>query len=384
MIELNNVTLSYQVFHDKSSSLKEAIINLLHQRKYSNKGTSEFNALDHVNLTIKDGERLGIIGRNGAGKSTILKVLSGILQPSAGKCYVDGKVQPLIEIAAGFNPEFSGRENIYLNGYMLGFNTEQIKEKEKEIISFSELEDFIDVPVKYYSSGMSVRLAFTIATSIDPEILLFDEMLSAGDAAFIEKAKHRMTDLINRARQVVVVSHDLNFIKSFTTRAIVLEHGKIVFDGPPEKAVKFYLNTIDLKQNHQTLEANLDKVELDIVDNNSTILRFSGTISTEKEILLSECLLKGKVNNTEDFQYSLHRDAIKLDGNRFYFQGNLKFDHYLIASVSIAIEVKARIKETDIEISHSSPSILTSVISSKFNMKPEVTFNIKKVNDHVI
>lgn len=245
MISLNDVTLTYTIYNDQTYSLKETIINLFHRRSYAHKKNDSFDALNTLNLNIAQGERVGIIGRNGAGKSTLLKVISGVLKPSKGEVSVNGMIQPLIEIAAGFNPEFSGRENIYLNGYMLGFDRESIKAKEQEIIDFSELQNFIDVPVKYYSSGMAVRLAFTIATSIEPEILVFDEMLSAGDAAFFTKAKQRLDSLINRAKAVVLVSHDLNFIKNFTNRTLVIDQGKVVFDGDPESAVRHYLNTIE-------------------------------------------------------------------------------------------------------------------------------------------
>ncbi len=240
MIELNNVTLKYRLLHDRSFSLKEKVINSLHKRKYTEKTSEEFLALDQISIKISQKERLGIIGKNGAGKSTLLKVISGILKPTQGTVTVDGMIQPLIEIAAGFNPEFTGRENIYLNGYMLGFTPQQIKAKEAEIIDFCELEKFIDVPIKYYSSGMTVRLAFTIATSIEPEILLFDEMLSAGDASFINKAKSRLDTLVEKAKGVVIVSHDLNLIEQFCTRCLVINAGKIEFDGMPIQANKFY------------------------------------------------------------------------------------------------------------------------------------------------
>ncbi|MCK6598549.1 MAG: ABC transporter ATP-binding protein [Bdellovibrionaceae bacterium] len=218
------------------------MINLFHKRKYVEQSEETFWALKNLNFSVHEGEQFAIIGKNGAGKSTLLKVISGILKPTKGSVEVNGSIQPLIEIAAGFNPEFSGRENIYLNGYMLGFSREQLKAKEKEIIDFSELENFIDVPVKYYSSGMSVRLAFTIATSVEPEILLLDEMISAGDAGFIKKARSRMESLVKRAKGVVIVSHDLQLVREFATRAVVIDKGELVFDGDPNQAVDKYLN----------------------------------------------------------------------------------------------------------------------------------------------
>jgi ABC-type polysaccharide/polyol phosphate transport system ATPase subunit len=183
---------------------------------------------------------LGVIGLNGAGKSTLLKMLARLLVPTAGEIEVTGSVQPLIELGAGFNLEFSGRENIYLNGAMLGFSKREMKEKEQEIIDFTELKDFIDVPVKYYSSGMVVRLAFTIATIVKPEILILDEMLSAGDLQFIEKAQNRMKQLLDESKILVLVSHNLALIESLSNRVIVLEKGRIVFDGSPSVGVKYY------------------------------------------------------------------------------------------------------------------------------------------------
>lgn len=243
MINVKNVTLSYELYHDQTSSLKEAVVNLFHNRKYTEKKKSSFDALNNISFEVNEGERVGIVGGNGAGKSTLLKVISGILKPTKGKVTVNGTIQPLIEISAGFNPEFSGKENIYLNGFMLGFSKEQIENNEQAIIDFCELGEFIDVPVKYYSSGMSVRLAFAIATSIEPEILLFDEMLSAGDAHFATKANTRLNSLLDRSKGMIIVSHNLDLIESLCSRAIWLKNGKILEDGKPSKVVKAYVNS---------------------------------------------------------------------------------------------------------------------------------------------
>lgn len=246
IIECKNVTLAYELFHDRSSTLKEYVINFFHRRKHFDEkaAVTKHIALNQINLTIREGDRLGIVGLNGAGKSTLLKVISGILKPTDGTVNVVGNIQPLIEVGAGFNPEFTGRDNIFLNAYMLGFTKEEVKGKEKEIIDFSELSKFIDVPVKYYSTGMAIRLAFTIATSIRPEILVIDEMLSAGDAAFVEKSKHRMSEVFNQAKIMVIVSHDLELVKSMSTRMIVLNGGRIEFEGTPEDSVAYYQNAV--------------------------------------------------------------------------------------------------------------------------------------------
>jgi len=243
-INLKNVSLAYELHYDKTNDFKEYVINRLIKRKYVHKAKDVHNALDGIDLNIAVGERVGIIGLNGAGKSTLLKVISGILKPTTGEIIVNGAVQPLIEIGAGFNPDFTGRENIYLNSYMLGYTKAQVTKYENEIIEFADLGHFIDTPIKYYSSGMAVRLAFSIATIVNPEILVFDEMLSAGDAVFIEKAKKRVQGLITQAKIMVLVSHDLELVKSLCTRCLVIKNGKIVFDSDANSAVDFYLSSL--------------------------------------------------------------------------------------------------------------------------------------------
>lgn len=239
-IEFKNVSLVYELYYDRTTTLKEYIVNLVHRRKYLIPKTEKLYALKNINLRIERGERLGIIGLNGSGKTTMLKLIAGLLEPTEGELKITGSVQPLIEIGAGFNLEFSGRENIYLNGAMLGFTKKEIKEKEREIIEFTELGDFIDIPVKYYSSGMSLRLAFTIATMIKPEILIMDEMISAGDMEFMQKAKERMDRILSTAQILVLVSHDMGLIASLTNRTIVLNKGEILFDGKTGDAIDFY------------------------------------------------------------------------------------------------------------------------------------------------
>lgn len=246
-IELQNVSLVYDLHHDRTNNFKEIVINFLTRRKYVEKRKDTISALSGVNISIAQGERVGIVGLNGAGKSTLLKVIAGILKPTTGSLNVMGTIQPLIEVGAGFDPEFTGRENIYLNSYMLGFNKKQVQEREAEIIAFSELGDFINTPIKYYSSGMIVRLAFSIATMVSPEILVFDEMLSAGDVTFIQKAQDRINNLINQAKILVVVSHDLNLINNICNRCIVISGGKVSFDGKVPEAIQFYLDSANKK-----------------------------------------------------------------------------------------------------------------------------------------
>lgn len=243
-IKLEDVSLSYNVSQSVPTDIKQAILNIFSPKAYGANNKS-IQSLDTVNLEIREGDRLGILGLNGAGKSSLLKVISGIIKPTGGKVTVSGAIQPLIEIGAGFDPEFSGRENIYLNGYMLGFGKRQLKKKEQEIINFSGLSDFIDTPVKYYSSGMTIRLAFTIATMIEPEILLIDEMLGAGDAAFIKKAKKRIDDVLNFAKIIVMVSHDEKIIKETCNKVLVMHKGKKIFYGDMAEGRTFYHHIVE-------------------------------------------------------------------------------------------------------------------------------------------
>jgi ABC-type polysaccharide/polyol phosphate transport system ATPase subunit len=223
--------------------LKEAVLGLLSRKKDQN-AVIEFEALKNINLSIRGGDRLGIIGLNGAGKSTLLKMIVGIYPPHRGHVQVSGKISPLIELGTGFDFELSGRENIYLNGALLGRSYKQMRALEGQIIEFSELGDKIDLPLKYYSSGMHGRLAFSIGTLVEPEILLVDEIFSTGDVHFVEKASGRMRDLFNSSQIVVLVSHNLDQIEELCNKAIVLHEGNIVGQGAPQEMIAFYLKEI--------------------------------------------------------------------------------------------------------------------------------------------
>lgn len=238
-IRVENLSIKFRIYHDRSPSLKDYFANIF---KRNNQSTySDFLAVKDVSFEIKAGDRVGIVGHNGAGKSTLLKALCRVYESSDGLISVDGRIAPLLEIGAGFHPEFTGRENIYLNGAILGYSKQQIKKVEPEVIAFAELEDFIDTPVKYYSTGMYMRLAFSLATAIHPDILVLDEIFAGGDVAFLVKAKARMHDLINKADIMIMVSHDHELVKSLCNRVIWMDHGELVADGPPEKIVERYL-----------------------------------------------------------------------------------------------------------------------------------------------
>ncbi|WP_204346114.1 ABC transporter ATP-binding protein [Psychroserpens algicola] len=212
-------------------------------------------ALKDINFEVKQGEVLGIIGKNGAGKSTLLKILSRVTNPTTGEIKTRGRIASLLEVGTGFHPELTGRENIYLNGAILGMTKSEIKVKESEIIEFSGCERYIDTPVKRYSSGMRVRLAFAVAAHLEPDILVIDEVLAVGDAEFQKKAIGKMQDISNsEGRTVLFVSHNMAAVKNLCTRAVVLEHGQIVFEGTQNDAVNFYLSAE--KQKHQIALAN--------------------------------------------------------------------------------------------------------------------------------
>ena len=233
-VVFENVEKYYLLQHQKT--LKEMIDAFFKKKKT----LERVHALKNINLKIKKGESLGIIGKNGAGKSTLLKLIAGVSQPTKGKIKVTGRVVPLIELGAGFHPELTGRENIFLNGVILGLSEKEIKAKMKEIINFSEIEKFIDTPVKFYSSGMYMRLAFSISVFVEPEILLVDEILAVGDTYFQKKCLDKMIEFKKRGVTIVFVSHNLEAIKNFCSRAVYLKEGKIIFDGQPEKTIAYY------------------------------------------------------------------------------------------------------------------------------------------------
>lgn len=237
-ILIEDVSLKFRSYGSRSSTLKEAFADFFSRRRLP--AAPEFSALSNVSLEIQAGERVGIIGHNGAGKSTFLKVLCRIYEPTSGRVVVNGRIAPLLEIGAGFHPEFTGRENIYMNGAILGHTRKQLAVIEPEVIEFAELQEFIDTPVKYYSTGMYMRLAFALATAVHPDILILDEMFAGGDASFVERARARMRRMIDRANIMILVSHDLSLLTTFCERVIWFDHGRIKRDGPARDVVAEY------------------------------------------------------------------------------------------------------------------------------------------------
>lgn len=253
-IKVENVWKEYRIRHalENPQGSFKAILNLplnsimRRSGRHSNQQRSEsFSALKDVSFDINYGESVGLIGRNGAGKSTLLKILSRITRPSKGKITLYHRVNSLLEVGTGFNTELSGRDNIYLNGSFLGMKVSEIQRKFDEIVAFSEIDQFLDTPVKYYSSGMFVRLAFSVAVHLTPEILLLDEVLSVGDAEFQQKSFRKMKDLLNSGATIIFVSHSEHSVKEICKRAIWLSHGEIKMDGPAVSVVDSYMQSIN-------------------------------------------------------------------------------------------------------------------------------------------
>ncbi len=236
MIEVKDVSMHFRMADDQMHSLKEYAVQLLR-----GKATFHlFEALKHVSFTVHSGEVIGLIGNNGAGKSTILKIISNIMKPTEGSVVVRADIVPMLELGSGFDYDMTGRENIFLNGAILGYSEEFLKSKYDEIVAFAELEQFIDLPLRNYSSGMVARLAFSIATVVEPDILIVDEVLSVGDAAFQEKSYDRMQELMQGGTTVLLVTHSLPHIRYLCDRVLWLEHGVVKMYGDTQEVCDAY------------------------------------------------------------------------------------------------------------------------------------------------
>ena len=285
-LKIENIKKKYVIKHvtkkpdDKRERAKLALYNLTHPKQANQK--EDFWALNGVNFEVKKGEKVGIIGKNGAGKSTLLKVISRITEPTDGKIEFYGKISSMLEVGTGFNRELTGRENIYLNGAILGMTRAEIDAKFDDILEFSEVGKFIDTPVKRYSSGMFVRLAFAVASHLEPDILLVDEVLAVGDTRFQKKCIQKMRSIADSGKTILFVSHQMNTIRQLCDRVIVLKEGKVIYDGEVEGGIRLYNSEAYMeKRNHYEYKDlarlpgyNLDKAEilsLDILHNESCI-----------------------------------------------------------------------------------------------------------------
>lgn len=285
-LKIENIKKKYVIKHvakkpeDKKERAKLALYNFTHPKQANQK--EDFWALNGVNFEVKQGEKVGIIGKNGAGKSTLLKIISRITEPTDGKIEFYGKISSMLEVGTGFNRELTGRENIYLNGAILGMTRAEIDAKFDDILEFSEVGKFIDTPVKRYSSGMFVRLAFAVASHLEPDILLVDEVLAVGDTRFQKKCIQKMRSIADSGKTILFVSHQMNTIRQLCDRVIVLKEGKVIYDGEVEGGIRLYNSEAYMeKRNHYEYKDlarmpgyNLDKAEilsLDILHNESCI-----------------------------------------------------------------------------------------------------------------
>ena len=241
-IHLDNVDLTFCVRASRNITLKEYLVKRMYRQSVN--PYREVRALSGINLRIGDGDRLGILGHNGAGKSTILKTMAGIYTPTRGRCSVKGRICSLFDISLGFEMEANGYDNIRYRSYLQGETPRTLKPKFDQIVDFCGLGDFLNIPVRYYSAGMMIRLAFSIATATQPDILLIDEVLGVGDAAFMNKARGRMEEMMASASLMVFISHDVSSLKSLCNRAAWMDHGEIIMEGSVEETTEAYLDTV--------------------------------------------------------------------------------------------------------------------------------------------
>ncbi|MBR1397616.1 MAG: ABC transporter ATP-binding protein [Selenomonadaceae bacterium] len=239
IIEVEHLSMHFNLMEEKVDSIKEYIVRLIKGNLLYN----EFIAIDDISFSVQRNELLGIVGLNGAGKSTLLKILSGVFTPTSGSVKVKGTVAPLIEVGAGFDPELTAKENIFLNGLILGYSRKFIQDHFDEIVDFAELKDFINVPVKNFSSGMYARLGFAIATVVKPDILIVDEVLAVGDFQFYQKCERRISDMIKNGVTIILVSHDINMVERMCTKVLWLERGHIKAYGDKDKICEQYKNS---------------------------------------------------------------------------------------------------------------------------------------------
>lgn len=277
VIRVENLGKKYIIGHQQQrhNTLRDAIASgskywtskLLKplDKSFPNRGYEEFWALKDISFEIKQGDRVGIIGRNGAGKSTLLKVLSRITEPSCGRISIKGRVASLLEVGTGFHPELTGRENIYLNGAILGMSKAEIKKNFDEIVAFAEVERFLDTPVKRYSSGMYVRLAFAVAAHLEPEILVVDEVLAVGDAKFQQKCLGKMKDVSGEGRTVLFVSHQMGMLSQLCNHAILLQKGEVLRQGKVKETISYYIDHVGVNQGNTLVRSNSEETDIFIV-----------------------------------------------------------------------------------------------------------------------
>ncbi len=323
VIEVQNLSKVYDI-EGKSKDLRYAISKFFSSK---NKETEKLLALNNISFNVNEGEVFGIIGPNGSGKSTLLKILSKITFPTSGKAILNGRVSSLLEVGTGFHHELSGRENIFLNGSILGMSKKEIKKKFDEIVDFSGIEKFIDTPVKHYSSGMYVRLAFSVAAHLEPEILLVDEVLSVGDMNFRRKSMGKMNEVANSGRTVILVSHNLGIIKNLCQNGIYLDRGEIQSSGIIQKVVEDYQNSYKPYQN-KTLPNISKHIDVSKIDILSITNNGSKILSTGDEIMI-----KIKFKSLVKLRNLLVKIIVRDNNKQVLFSCNNKFYDAIFESV---------------------------------------------------
>jgi len=249
-VKVENVSVTYRTTFERTPTFKQAIVRF----GRGERAVREVEALKNVSFTVEEGTSLGIVGANGAGKSTLIRTIGGILPPTSGRIEVHGRISALLALGLGFNPQLSGRENVILGGLANGLTRKQVLERADEIAEFSELGDFMDLPIRTYSSGMRSKLAFAVSVHMDPDILMIDEALSAGDAKFRQKAAAKMKELMESARAMFLVSHALGSVKELCNRAIWLDKGRLMMEGEPEKVIAAYTKFLEVGEDAFTME----------------------------------------------------------------------------------------------------------------------------------
>lgn len=309
-IKIENVSKSFFIYEDAKFSLRSLFTSLFKQGK-----TKKFTALDNIDLTIKKGEFVGFVGKNGSGKSTLLKLISGIYAPDkGGKISFNGKMVPFLELGVGFNPELSGRENIFLNGTILGMSKKFLESKFQEIVKFAELENFIDTPVKNYSSGMMVRLAFSIAIQADADIFILDEILAVGDVAFQRKSVNTFMELKKKGKTILFVSHDMSSVKELCDRAILIHRSKVLVDDKPDVVAKKY-DEIMLEQINSSITSREDQLKGLGKENRIRGVRVTNTKNEELNVF----------RRAEDIVVSVDIEVNKIDPEMYIGIGVLEY-----------------------------------------------------------
>ncbi len=289
VVKLEDVSKYYRLYGSSKDRLKEAL------NPFGKKYHKEFYALKNISFELNKGKCLGVIGKNGMGKSTLLKIIAHVIPPSSGNIFVNGSVSALLELGTGFNPEFTGRQNIYFYGTILGFSKNQIEKKVEEIIRFADIGEYIDQPVKTYSSGMFVRLAFSVQTSLEPDILIVDEVLSVGDIFFQQKCHSRIEKLLSRGTSLIIVSHDMQLIEKYSNDTIVLSNGELLFKGNPHTAIQKYYSLAD---NYPLTPSE------NVIEDDNTI-----NLSLEEKI-------SDKIDDWPDYEFLIDTNSLEVHGDQ--------------------------------------------------------------------